>query len=119
MKHHFTKRLLEREWIARAGGLLLLLPQLAAAQTAPIPIDFFAVACEVFNWLYTFALVTGMVFIVIAAFKYMTGGGDPSKVGEAHRALLYAVVGIAVALIAAAVPSVVASLFDAKVTACP
>ena len=52
------------------------------------------------DYLFTILLVLAVVFILIAAFRYLTAGGDEEKVAKAHQILIYAVVAIAVALLA-------------------
>lgn len=49
--------------------------------------------------------------IVYASFIYTTAEDDAKKVSKGHHILIYAAVGVAVALIAKAGPSVVASIF--------
>ncbi|MBI4132766.1 MAG: TrbC/VirB2 family protein [Candidatus Sungbacteria bacterium] len=39
------------------------------------------------------------LMILIAAFLYMTGGGNPEKITTAHRVLIWALVGIAIVLL--------------------
>ncbi len=81
---------------------------------------FIEVVCKVAYWIQTLALIIGIVYAVVAAYKYMTSGGDASKVGEAHKTLTYAAVGIGVALIAAGVPNIVSELLGGgTITACP
>ena len=59
--------------------------------------------------------VLATVFIIIAAFKYLTSGGDEAKTKEAKNMIVYAIVAVAVALIAAGVSAVVANLLGASV----
>jgi|SRR3989344_913465 len=41
-----------------------------------------------------------LVFIVIAGIKFVTSGGDPKKLGSATSALTYAIIGLAVTILA-------------------
>ncbi len=72
----------------------------------------------VVTWLFTFLIVLGVVFIIFAAFKYLTAGGDPEKVKSASHTLMYAVVAIVVAIVARAIPPLVGDLFGAGGFAC-
>jgi len=65
----------------------------------------------VVSWLFTFLIILAVVFIIVAAFKYLTAGGDPEKVKGASHTLIYAVVAVVVAIVARALPSLVGSLF--------
>ena|SRR3989344_5092289 len=52
---------------------------------------------NVFSWL---IYILAFLAILYSAFLFLTAGGDESKVGEARTALLWGIVGIAVALFA-------------------
>jgi magnesium-transporting ATPase (P-type) len=103
-------------------GLSLVLPAMASAQlTAPpgsvtAPQTSVTTAtlntsiCNAINWLFYGLLVLTVVFVLIAAFRYLTSAGDPEKVKAAGHTILYACVAVAVALIARAVPAFVASV---------
>lgn len=61
------------------------------------------------NWMFTILLVLAVVFILLAAFKYLTSGGG-EEVAVAHKMLIYAAVAIAVAFLAKGIVFVVAEL---------
>ena len=69
---------------------------------------------EIFNsllgWLFTFAMVFSIGMALYAAYLYLFSAGDPTKVQGAHRALTFAAVGIAVALIAGGLPQLISVL---------
>lgn len=48
---------------------------------------------------------------LVGAYFYLTSGGNSEKVERANKTLLYAVAGIAVALVAKAFPTLVSRLF--------
>lgn len=54
---------------------------------------------SLFNFLLGFVGIGAMVMIVIEGIKYMTSGGDQSKIGEAKRKIWNAVWGLILALI--------------------
>ena|SRR3990172_8130459 len=41
-----------------------------------------------------------LIFIVIAGIKFVTSGGDPKKLGSATSTLTYAIIGLAVTILA-------------------
>ena len=51
------------------------------------------------NWLFVFLIVAAAIFIVLAGWQFVTGGGDPQQVSQARSKLLYAAIGIIVALL--------------------
>lgn len=75
--------------------------------------------CSVFGYAFYFLIVLAVIFVIFAAFKYLTAAGDPEKVKSAGTMLLYTAIAIGVALLARAVPLVVASFVGANgVTSC-
>jgi len=110
--------------------LALALPALAFAQSIPTPSapvqtnvpqgnitslqGVLQTFCTVFSWAFYFLIVLAVIFIVIAAFKYLTAAGDPEKVKSAGTMLIYTAVAIGVALLARAVPLVVGSFVGAS-----
>lgn len=50
------------------------------------------------NWVFAIFSVLAVIFILLAAFQFVTAGGDAAKVGEARQKLIWAAVGIIVAL---------------------
>ena len=73
--------------------------------------------CGITNWLFYFLIIIAVIFIIIAAFKYLTAAGDPEKVKAASHMLLYAAIAIVVGIIAKAVPSLIGSVLGGSGTA--
>ncbi len=71
--------------------------------------------CAIFGWAFIGLLVLAGIFIIFAGFKYLTAAGDPEKVKGAGTMLLYTAIAIAVALLARAVPLVIASFLGTSV----
>ena len=104
-----------------AGAGASLLPLLAHAQfTAPRVSQFETLTgfqnfiCTVIvNWLFTFLILLVVVFVLLAAFKYLTASGDPERVKSASSMVMYAGVAVVAALLARGLPFLVGSLFGA------
>lgn len=110
--------------------IALVLPALTFAQTLPQPVAptqsnvpqgnitsiqaVLQLLCTVFAWAFYFLIVLAVIFVIVAAFKYLTASGDPEKVKSAGATLLYAAIAIGVALLARAVPLVVGSFLGAS-----
>ncbi len=102
----------------------LALPLVAAAQvgggapvTAPVaPVTSLSAVgtslCNITNWLFYFLIILAVIFIIVAAFKYLTAAGDPEKVKSASHMLLYAAIAIVVGVIAKAVPSLIGTILS-------
>jgi hypothetical protein len=64
--------------------------------------------------------IAAVVMIILAGFKYITSGGEASKVANAKNTLIYALVGIAIAVLAQfLVHFVLTQANGATVPACP
>ena len=101
------------------AGAITLLPLMAAAQTPIIqptapganPLDkLFSILNTLTNWLLTALIVLAGLFVVWAAYNYLTSGGDPEKVGKAKDTLIYAAVAVAVGLLAKVVVGIAQAL---------
>lgn len=70
------------------------------------------------NWLLIFLVVVAIIFIILAAFKYLTAGGDATKISAANKQLLLAVVAVAVGLLAKGVPFIVGAVTGVDIGEC-
>jgi hypothetical protein len=52
------------------------------------------------KWIYIIFFIIAIMFILFAAFNYLSGGGDAEKAKTAHNQIKYAAIAIAVALLA-------------------
>jgi len=52
------------------------------------------------GWFQVIVLAIAVVMIIYAGFTWMTAGGDDEKLGSARQTFIYALVGIAVVLVA-------------------
>lgn len=64
----------------------------------------------VFGWLFTFLIVLAAIFALVAAYKYLTAGGDPEKVKAASNILIYCAIAVVAALFARGLPTLIQSL---------
>ena len=59
------------------------------------------------NWLFMILVLLSVLFIIYGGFAYITASGDPEKAGKGGKIIVYALVGLAIALFAKVIPSVV------------
>jgi len=71
--------------------------------------------CCAMSWVYyvsniffVFVIVISVLFILLAAYNFITSAGDATKVSTARSQILYAAIGIFVALLAKFFPAIVA-----------
>lgn len=66
------------------------------------------------RYLFQIGIPIAVIMILYAAFLYMTAGGSEEKVSKAHKALTYAVVGLAVLFLAWGITSLVKELLGGQ-----
>ncbi len=71
------------------------------------------------NWMIFFLITLAVIFVIMAAFKYLTAGGDAEKVSKANSQIIYAAVAVAVGLLAYAVPAIVKAFLLSGDQSCP
>lgn len=59
------------------------------------------------NWIFYIMTLIAVLMIVYGGFTYITAAGDPAKAGKGKTILTYAIIGLAIALIAKLIPSLV------------
>ena len=77
------------------------------------PADVVTTLDTISGWLFTIFFALAIVFLVYAAFLYLTAGGNETRVGSAKGVLIYAIVAIVVALIAGGIPLFVSGILGA------
>lgn len=71
---------------------------------------FIQIILDLTDWLFIILLVVSVIMIVLAGLQFITGGGDPAAISAARTKLIWAAVGIGVALLAKGIPSAVSNL---------
>ncbi|MDD5738906.1 MAG: pilin [Candidatus Pacebacteria bacterium] len=59
------------------------------------------------NWVFYILTLVAVLMIVYGGFVYITAAGDPAKAGSGKSILTFAIIGLAIALIAKLIPSLV------------
>ena len=100
-------------WVAAVASVVL--PVLASAQALPPPpvtniTGVWTIICTIFGYLFYALILATIFFVLLAAFKYLTAGGDAEKIATANKELLYAAVAIVVGILARVLPGIAASL---------
>ncbi len=76
-------------------------PEGAGAPVANVPNTapkLMSIIDTITNWIFAIFTVLTIIFVLLAAFQFVTAGGDAVKVGEARQKLIWASVGIIIAL---------------------
>ena len=91
----------------------LLLPVIALAATTAPSVDLMTALNSLTDWLFTILLIVAVIFLMIAAFTFITASGDPEKVGKARNFVLWALIGVAVGVAAKALVTFVQMIMGA------
>jgi hypothetical protein len=109
------KKILASAALAIILGALVLTPALAqyapgqapSAQQPAVPITgeqsvsgWVQIFVTAVRWIYTILFILAVLFILLAAYNFVTSKGDPEKVSTARKQVLWAVIGVAVGLLA-------------------
>jgi hypothetical protein len=106
-----------------ASGIPLALPLLAAAQAPPQVPDvppsgalnyILGVFQTLTNWLLTALIALAVIFVIIAAYHYLTAAGDPEKVKKASNMMIYAAVAIGVGLLSKVIVALAQNLVGVR-----
>ena len=65
------------------------------------------------NWIFAIFVILSIIFVLLAALQFVSSGGDAAKVGEARQKLIWAMVGIAVALASKGLVPIVKNIIGA------
>lgn len=64
-----------------------------------------------FDVMFWILIALSTVMVIVGAFNYVTANGESEKVSKGNKTLVWAAIGVAVALIAYNVPNIVGSFF--------
>ncbi|MCP6726970.1 MAG: pilin [Patescibacteria group bacterium] len=67
---------------------------------------------KIADWMFTILLITSVFVILISAFQFVTGGDNPENLTKARQKLIWAVVGIGLAVAAKGIPTVIISVLN-------
>lgn len=84
-----------------AAGALPAAVAYSAVPPAPISnyADLMRIMNNAANWLFGILLVLAVIFVILAAYKYLNGAGDPKAVETAKQQILYALLAVAIAVL--------------------
>ena len=62
---------------------------------------------KITTWLFYILMLVVTIMIIYGGFIYVTAAGDPEKAGKGKSVLTFAIIGLAIALLARVIPSLV------------
>ncbi len=80
--------------------------------TSPIQTtsEFVTLVQAITNWIFAFFALLAVVFVLLAGWQFVSSSGEPAVVSQARMKLIYAAIGIGVALLAQGVVPVVKNI---------
>ncbi len=69
--------------------------------------DVQGIVTDIVGWVQVFFYIVATLFIILAAYDYLTSGGSEDKVKAAKQRVIYAIVAIAIAVVAGGVVQLV------------
>jgi Ni,Fe-hydrogenase I cytochrome b subunit len=92
--------------------LITLIITPALGVTFPNPLSGIETITDLINAIINFLIfkvapLVAMALIIYAGYLYMSSGGNEQKVKTAHKALIWALIGFAIVLIASSVPGII------------
>lgn len=67
---------------------------------------------RIINILFSILMILAVIFILIAAFNYLTAGGNAEKVETAGRQIIYAIIAIVIAVLARSIPFIIRNFLE-------
>lgn len=105
---------------------MVVAPMMAGAQvpgapSEPAPIaanqsTIYHIINNVISIAFYVLMLLAILFILWAAFNYLTAAGNPEKVETAQKMLLYAVIAIVIGVLARSIPFIIATFVTSNVT---
>ncbi|HUX35409.1 MAG TPA: hypothetical protein VMV71_00040 [Candidatus Paceibacterota bacterium] len=69
--------------------------------------------CTLVNWIFTLLMILTVIFILFAAFNYLTSSGEEEKIKKANHQLLYAAIAVIIAILSRGLPFLVGQFIGA------
>ena len=70
---------------------------------------------KVGDWFFAILMAVAGVLIILAGWTFLTAGGNPDSVVKARQMLVFALVGVAVAVLAKGLPYLIKNFLEASV----
>jgi len=99
--------------IAPAVSLAQGLPNQPEGKTTLTDSEVFGYITKITGWMQGIFFLIAVIFIIYAAFVYLTSAGNEEKIKKAKSIIIYAIVAIAIALLATAVKPFVSGFLGA------
>ena len=97
-----------KKFISGLIGLVIL--SLPVVTLADVPANLDEAVGRIVSPLFLVLVAISIIFIIFAAYTFVTSGGDPGKTETARATLIYAIIGIVVAFLSLGLYNVLKAL---------
>lgn len=73
-------------------------------------LEVLGILVNITNWIFTIFLMIAVIFLILAAFRFVFSGGNPDAVSQARVSIIFIIIGITVAVLARGIPGVIANI---------
>lgn len=70
--------------------------------------------CTAVAWIFTLLVILTVIYVLFAAYNYLTSSGEEEKIKKANHQLLYAAIALIVAILSKAIPAFVGIFIGAQ-----
>ncbi len=74
--------------------------------------DLVDIIIRIVQWTYLIFFTLAVLFIILAAFTYLTAAAEPEKIKKAKSQIIYAVIAIAIALLAISFETIISKFIE-------
>ncbi len=99
-----------------------IIPEISLAQLQDdeeYHLDIWALLDKATNWFFGIVLFIAVIMLVYAGFTYITAGGNETKTATANKILIFALIGVAVSLLARGLPEVIQNFLTGSSSSSP
>ncbi len=72
------------------------------------------VFCTVVGWFFTLLVLLAIIYVLWAAYNYLTSNGDEEKIKKANHMLFYAAIALIVAILSRGLPFFIAAMVGSE-----
>lgn len=76
--------------------------------------DFQELVDKIMNFIFVLAVIAVPLIIIVGAFQLLTSGGDPKKIGAGKNMITYALIGLAIILLARGIIAMIQQAIGVK-----
>jgi len=99
--------------VAKVGDIVGAKDGYCPIGTITVPTEKWGLFCvintinTIVDWIFVVLIALVVIFVMMGAINILLAGGDPEKVGTGRNYIMFAAIGLIVALLARAVPAIV------------